>query len=278
LGLPDEAKDFYGRIDMDDHLEFKRKCNEEIEQQGRDEKLKKLGLGWLTHAAETSYSHHFEWLGRPIIQLPQDIVGVQQILWNVQPDLIVETGIARGGSLILYASMLELIAQCGGPAQAMVLGVDVDIRSHNKSAILAHPMSKRIAMIEGSSVADAVISQVREIAARHKRILVCLDSNHTHDHVLEELRLYAPLVSAGSYCIVFDTAIEDMPEGTFKDRPWGRGNNAKTAVHQFLAETKDREVLSQDGDPMRFQIDKEIENQLLITVAPDGYLRRVGVV
>ena len=260
---------------MDDHLEFKQKCSDEIEKQGQDQSLKKKSLEWLMNASETGYSHHFEWLGRPIIQLPQDIVGTQQILWKVQPDLIVETGIARGGSLILYASLLELIAQCGGAAEAKVLGVDVAIRGHNKKAILEHPMAKRIEMIEGSSVTEDVIAQVRKIAAKHSRILVCLDSNHTHDHVLKELTLYAPLVSIGSYCIVFDTAIEDMPEGWFKDRPWGRGNNAKTAVHEYLGELKSGKILSTDSAPLQFEIDKEIENQLLITVAPDGYLRRV---
>ena len=260
---------------MDDHLEFKRKCLEEIESQGQNQRLKMLGMEWLTQASDTSYSHHFEWLGRPIIQLPQDVVGTQQILWKVQPDLIIETGIARGGSLILYASLLELIAQCGGAAHAKVLGIDVDIRSHNKKAILEHPMSKRIEMIEGSSVSEDVIAQVRKIAAKHSRILVCLDSNHTHEHVLEELKLYAPLVSIGSYCIVFDTAVEDMPDGWYKDRPWGRGNNPKTAVHEFLRQLKNKEILSTDKKPMHFEIDKEIENQLLITVTPDGYLRRV---
>ena len=260
---------------MDDHLEFKAKGAAEIEKQGQDQALKKRGMDWLVQAAETSYSHHFEWLGRPIIQLPQDIVGTQQILWKVQPDLIIETGIARGGSLILYASLLELIAQCGGAARAKVLGIDVDIRSHNKKAILEHPMSKRIEMIEGSSVSEDVITQVRKIAANYKRVLVCLDSNHTHDHVLQELGLYAPLVSMGSYCIVFDTAIEDMPDGWFKDKQWERGNNAKTAVHEYLRQSQNGNILSADDEQLRFEIDKEIENQLLITVAPDGYLRRV---
>lgn len=273
--LPTQGKRNINGVSMDDHLEFKSKGKAEIERQGQDQTLKKRGVEWLVHAAESNYGHHFEWLGRPIIQLPQDIVGAQQILWKVQPDLIIETGIARGGSLILYASLLELIAQCGGAQDAKVLGIDVDIRSHNKTAILEHPMAKRIEMIEGSSVSEDVIAQVRKIAAEHKRILVCLDSNHTHEHVLQELKLYAPLVSTGSYCIVFDTAIEDMPDGWFKDRPWGRGNNAKTAVHQYLGELKSGKILSNDNLTLQFEIDKEIENLLLITVAPDGYLRRV---
>jgi cephalosporin hydroxylase len=261
---------------MDDHLEFKQQCSEDIAKQGEDIALKKKGMDWLIHAADTNYSHHFEWLGRPIIQLPQDIVGTQQILWNVQPDLIIETGIARGGSMILYASLLELIAQCGGPLHAKVLGVDIDIRDHNKEAILTHPMSKRIEMIQGSSVSSETIAEVRKFAANYKRILVCLDSNHTHDHVVEELKLYAPLVSQGSYCIVFDTAIEDMPKGWYKGRPWGPGNNAKTAVHQFLRELENDKKIAADGKPLNFEIDKTIENQLLITVAPDGYLKRVA--
>jgi cephalosporin hydroxylase len=188
---------------------------------------------------------------------------MQEIIWTVKPDLIIETGIAHGGSLILSASMLELNATCGGPKEAQVLGVDVEIRAHNRKAIEAHPMARRIAMIEGSSIESDVITQVMEKAHGKARVVVLLDSNHTHDHVLAELNAYALLVSVGSYCVVFDTLIEDMPANFFPDRPWGKGNNPKTAVQTWL-----------EGHP-EYEIDRNIQDKLLITVAPDGYLRRI---
>jgi cephalosporin hydroxylase len=260
---------------MNDHAAFKLRCSREIEEQGRDESLRSLTKDWFSRASKTNYSYHFEWLGRPVIQFPQDIVGVQQILWNVQPDLIIETGVARGGSLIFYASILELIAQCGGSGAAMVLGVDIDIREHNRREILAHPMSKRIQMLQGSSTSEKVSKSVADIAKNYKKVLVCLDSNHTHEHVLEELKRYAPLVSKGSYCVVFDTVIEDMPDDAFPDRPWGRGNNPRTAVFEYLGLLKEGTTMAADGGVLNFAIDKQIENQLLITVAPDGFLARI---
>ena len=187
---------------------------------------------------------------------------MQEIIFEVKPDLIIETGIAHGGSLIFYASMLELLAACGGGTDGEVLGIDIDIRAHNRKAIEEHPMFKRIIMIEGSSIAPEVIAQVHEKAKDKKSVMACLDSKHTHDHVLAELNAYAPLTSLGSYCVVFDTVIDDMPADFFPDRPWGPGNNPKTAVHEYLK------------DHPEFEIDKNIEHKLLITVAPDGYLRK----
>lgn len=183
---------------------------------------------------------------------------MQEIIWRTKPDIIIETGIAHGGSLVFYASMLELL---GGDGQ--VVGIDVEIRPPNRAAIESHPMFKRITMIEGSSIDEAVVEQVRQLARRKRNVLICLDSNHTHAHVLQELRLYAPLVTKGSYLVVFDTVIEDMPAGYFFDRPWDKGNNPKTAVWEFLKTTD------------RFEIDRDIPNKLLITVAPDGYLKCV---
>jgi cephalosporin hydroxylase len=201
------------------------------------------------------YSYNFSWLGRPVIQYPTDIVAMQELIWSVRPDLIVETGIAHGGSLIFYASMLELLG--GG----RVIGIDIDIRAHNRAAIEAHPLMKRITMIEGSSVDEAIAARVRELAAGARRVLVVLDSNHTHDHVLRELELYAPLVKEGSYVVVFDTIVEVLPDGLYPDRPWTRGNNPMTAVREFLAKND------------RFALEREIEEKLLLTVAPGGYLR-----
>lgn len=256
---------------MSDEREFREECLAEIKQQGENEKLKSLTQQWTEESFEAKYSYHFEWLGRPIIQYPQDIVGTQQLLWAVQPDLIIETGIARGGSLILYASLLELIAQCGGPADAKVLGVEIDIRQHNREAIEAHPMSKRIEMLQGSSIDEDIVAQVKERAKSAKRVMVCLDSNHTHDHVLEELRAYAPLASVGSYVIVFDTVVEDLPDEFVANRPWGKGNNPKTAVFEYL---KELEAGGEAADQPAFSIDRVIENQLMITVAPSGFLKR----
>lgn len=213
---------------------------------------------WLRASAADRYSYRFSWLGRPIIQYPQDIVAMQEILWRVRPELVIETGVAHGGSLVLYASLLELI---GGPG--LVVGIDIEIRPHNRAALAQHPLSRRIHLIEGSSIAPETIAQVQTLAAGRRPVLVVLDSNHTHDHVLTELRLYAPLVTPGSYLVVFDTVVEHLPDLSYADRPWGPGNNPLTAVRQFLRETGD------------FVVDREIEEKLLITVAPSGYLRRV---
>ena len=246
-----------------EYEQFKREGRAEIEIQGADEALQHASRDWMDKANARKYSYHFEWLGRPVIQYPQDMLAMQEIIWSVQPDLIIETGIAHGGSLIFFASMLELNAACGGPRDAEVLGVDIDIRAHNRAAIEAHPMSKRISMIQGSSVAPDVIEQVRAKADERQRILVSLDSNHTHDHVLAELQFYAPLTSVGSYCMVFDTVIDDMPAEMFPDRPWGPENNPKTAVREYLKTHPE------------FEIDRHLDNKLLVSVAPEGFLRRV---
>jgi cephalosporin hydroxylase len=238
--------------------EFEKRNRKFVSAMAEDKKLKDLGRSWFVESFRHEYSYHFRWMGVPIIQYPQDIIALQEVIWRVQPDAIVETGIARGGSLIFSASMLELL---GGDRE--VVGVDIDIRHHNRIAIEAHPMAKRISMIEGSSVDKDVVDAVRRKVEGRKRILVILDSNHTHDHVLRELRLYSSMVTLGSYLIVFDTVVEQMPDEFWGDRPWGKGDNPMTAVHQFLKETD------------RFEIDTEIHDKLQITVAPDGYLRCV---
>jgi len=252
---------------------FKQECNIEIEAMGKDDSLFTATRDWMNLANVNKYSYHFESLGRPIIQYPQDIVAMQELIWQIKPDLIIETGIAHGGSLILNASLLALLeysdAQQKGKLvdpsnpSRKVLGIDIDIRAHNREAIEVHPMSPHVEMIEGSSIDNDIINQVKSFAKDYERILVFLDSNHTHDHVLAELVAYAPLVSKGSYCAVFDTIIEDMPDEMFHDRPWGPGNNPKTAVWEYL------------NTHSEFEIDKSIQHKLLITVAPDGYLKRV---
>lgn len=239
----------------DDRNAFHQRNRDVIRQMGQDAALTQATRSWFRLATEQEYSYHFTWLGMPIIQFPQDIVAMQELLWQVKPELVIETGIARGGSLVFHASILELI---GGNGR--VLGIDIDIREHNRQAIQQHPMAKRIDMIQGSSIDPAIVAQVHQ-KAQGKRTLVILDSMHSHQHVLAELNAYAPLVSSGSWLVVLDTVIEDQPKGSFPDRPWDVGNNPKTAVHQFL-KTCDR-----------FEIDRSIHDKLQITVAPDGYLR-----
>lgn len=260
---------------MSDHDQFKAECAAEVAKQGQDQALRAATLEWVLKAAKHKYSYHFDWLGRPIIQHPQDMVGAQQLLWQVQPDLVIETGVARGGSMIFFASILELIAQCGGPKNARVIGVDIDIRAHNRAAIEAHPMAKRIELVQGSSTAQDTFAAVRKLANGYKKVLVCLDSNHTHEHVLHELKLYAPLVSKGSYCVVYDTIIEDMPADSFPDRPWTKARNPKSAVREYMSGLQAKPVNGTDGAPLQFRVDHEIENLMLITVAPDGFLRRI---
>ena len=241
---------------MDPLEQFEQEKKENIQKLGEHPGLWEDACRLMQEMGKDKYTYNFSWMGRPIIQLPQDIVAMQEIIWNVQPDLIIETGIAWGGSLVFYASILELVGNNG-----QVLGIDIDIREHNKKAIHEHPMSKRILTIEGSSVDPEVLEQVRRIAGTKKNVLVVLDSSHTHKHVLRELGLYSPFVSKGSYLVVYDTVIEDVPSDF--GRPWGKGNNPKTAVWEFLKTNH------------RFQIDKEIQYKLLFTVAPDGYLRCV---
>ena len=229
---------------------------------------------FVTESILPGYSYNFSWQGRPIIQYPQDMAALQELVWAVRPDLIVETGIAHGGSLIYSASLLALLdmtdaiqsGQTLDPrvSQRKVVGVDIDIRAHNRAAIEAHPMASRIEMIQGSSIAPEIVDQVRALASGYKTVMVLLDSNHTHEHVRAELEVYAPLTSVGSYCVVFDTVVEDLPAEMFPDRSWGPGDNPKTADWDYLKTHPE------------FEIDRAIDDKLLISVAPDGYLKRIA--
>jgi cephalosporin hydroxylase len=242
---------------MNEIQKFKNEVQDNITAQGTDTVLKKTAAAFMDASIRSRYSYNFTWLGRPIIQYPQDIIAIQEIIYQVQPDLIIETGIAHGGSLILHASICELIGK------GAVLGIDIDIREHNKAEILNHRMSKRITMIEGSSIEPGIIKQVAEKAEGKEKVLVILDSNHTHNHVLAEIKAYAPLVTKDSYLLVFDTVVEDLADDIYDNRPWSVGNNPKTAVFEFLKTNDD------------FVIDHHIDNKLLLSVAPDGYLKKV---
>lgn len=243
---------------MNELDKYYKEKKENIDGLGKDTSMKQMGIDFIVETTKYNYSYNFSWMGRPIIQFPQDIIAMQEIIWDLKPDLVIETGIAHGGSIIYYASLLELI---GGNGK--VLGIDIDIRDYNRKLIEEHPMFKRITMFEGDSISKEMINKVSKFAENKQKILVILDSNHTHNHVLKELELYSPFVTKGSYLVVFDTIVEDMPDELFEHRPWCQGNNPKTAVSEFLKKNKN------------FEIDKDIENKLLITVAPSGYLQRV---
>ena len=254
--------------------QFTQERRERLQSYGADAPFVALSRDWLQASMQRKYVYNFDWMGRPIIQYPQDMVAMQELVWQVRPDLIIETGIAHGGSLVLSASLLAMLDMCDGieagatldPRQSSrkVIGIDIDIRAHNRAAIESHPMASRIQMVQGSSVAPDTIAAVHAAAAGYQRVLVLLDSMHTHDHVLAELQAYAPLVTPGSYCVVFDTFVEDMPPGFFDDRPWDVGNNPKTALRQWLQTHPD------------FEVDASWPNKLMVTVAPEGFLRRKG--
>ena len=252
--------------------DFRNEREQQIRGMSQDPGFAALSKQWLQESMQRRYVYNFDWLGRPIIQYPQDMVAVQELVWRVQPDLIIETGIAHGGSLILSASLLALLDVCDASRQGdvvnprascrKVVGVDIDIRPHNRAAIEAHPLAPYIEMVQGSSVANETIQAVQRLAQNRSKILVFLDSLHTHDHVMQELEAYAPLVTPSSYCVVFDTFVEDMPAGFFADRPWDVGNNPRTATQAWL-----------ENHP-EFTVDTQIEQTLMVTVASGGFLRR----
>ncbi len=255
------------------NTEFEKEVERNLRGIGEDASFLAQTREWVKACLKHNYTHNYSWMGRPVIQVPQDTCGLQQIIWEVKPDLIIETGIAHGGSLVFSASMLALLDYAEAverstvlnPVQPArkVLGIDICIRPHNRAALDVHPMRSRIEMIEGSSIDAEVIAQVKRYAADYKRIMVFLDSNHTHDHVLAELEAYAPLVTVGSYCVVMDTGVEDLPDGFVTNRPWGKGNNPKTAVRDYVKRHPE------------FSADKMLEWKLAITAAEDGYLKRL---
>jgi cephalosporin hydroxylase len=241
----------------DDRDQFERERREAAERMASDRKLAQAALEVNVAADEHDWSYQWSWLGLPVIQMPPDIVVLQEVIWETRPQLVIETGIARGGSLVLYASILELIGE------GEVLGIDVDIRAHNRHAIESHPLSRRIRMVEGSSLDDTVLSEARRAAEAVERVMVVLDSDHTHEHVLAELRAYANLVTVGQFLVVADTFVEDIPVQEHRRRAWGQGNNPATALRAWLEEAEG------------FEPDPFVNAKLLLTASPGGYLRRV---
>ncbi|MCP3905639.1 MAG: cephalosporin hydroxylase [Planctomycetes bacterium] len=229
---------------------------EQIAALGRDEELRRRSVEWIMRATPNRFTYNFSWMGRPVIQFPADMIAIQELIWSTRPNVIIETGIAHGGSAVFSASMLELL---GGDGR--VVAVDIDIREHNRAAIEEHPMSRRITMIEGSSIDSGIVNRVRGHVGDGDRVMVILDSHHSHAHVLAELEAYGPLVTRDCYLVVLDTIIEDLPAGFLSDTRWDKGDNPKTAVHAYIGGTGD------------FEIDRAIPDKLQITTAPDGYLR-----
>ena len=260
--LPEKVSSFYNAR------------NKRILSYKNNDDWQKVNYNWMIHAFENKYMYNFDWLGRPIIQMPSEMIAIQELIWQLRPDLIIETGIAHGGSLMLSASMLALIDYCDAIANnttinpkqnnRLVIGVDVDVRSHNREMINKHPLSNKIKIFEGSSIDKKILSDICKISSKFKRVLVFLDSNHTHDHVLQELNNYSGFVSKDSYCVVFDTIIEDLPKNFFPDRPWDKGNSPKSAINEFLKYNKE------------FQIDYQLSDKLLNTASPLGFLKRVS--
>jgi cephalosporin hydroxylase len=242
---------------VDDRKQFEDIKREKALAMGADTALRSHAIEIFKESDAYDWSYQWSWLGVPIIQIPPDVVATQEIIWETKPQVIIETGVARGGSLIFYASILQLIGE------GRVIGIDIDIRDHNRESIESHPMSSRIDLIQGSSIDEAILDDVRKRVAGAERIMVILDSNHTHQHVLDELRLYAPFVSDGQYLIVADTVVEDSPVQEHRPRPWGPGNNPGTAVKAFLEESD------------AFEADPFINAKLLVTSSYGGYLKRV---
>lgn len=248
-----------------------RSCR--VESYSTNTELNQLANEWIRRSMQENYVYNFDWLGRPIIQYPEDIVGIQELVWEMKPDTIIETGVAHGGSLILSASLLALLDLCDSiekgkiynpkKSKRRVIGIDIDIRKHNRELIEQHAMSNYISLIEGSSIDRDVVSRVEELTKSSNSTCVFLDSNHTHDHVLSELRAYSQFVSVDNYCVVFDTFVELMPEQFFPTRPWDVGNNPMTAIRSFIDENTS------------FVVDEYISEKLQITVAKNGFLKRV---
>lgn len=248
---------------IDPLKKYKSESLKRVRSYKKNKSLQKSWQKFHQEIVKAKYAYNFFWLGLPVIQAPQDLYAMQELIWEVKPDLIIETGVAWGGSILFSASMLSILESCGKIKNGSVIGIEINIFPHNKKAISSHPLAKKITLLEGSSVDKKIVDQVKKIARGKKKVLVLLDSNHTHDHVLSELRLYSPFVSKGSYLIVEDTGVEDLPKGTIKGRSYGKGNNPKTAVWEFLKENK------------KFRIDKNIESKLILTSSPDGFLKRI---
>ena len=242
---------------VDDRAAFEKHTQKQANRMAADLELQHLAMSTLVASDAFDYTYFWKWLGLPIIQMPDDIVAMQEIIWETRPQVVIETGFARGGSVIFYSSILQLIGE------GRVVSVDIDVREHNRRAVEEHPLGSRVDFVEGSSTAPDTMDRVRALVSGSARVMVVLDSNHTHEHVLDELRLYGPLVTEGQFLVVSDTVVEDIPPQTHRPREWGPGNNPKTALQEYLRETN------------RFEPDPWFNSKVLVTSSRGGYLRCV---
>ncbi len=229
---------------------FVKRC-----EQKDDPGLAEAAERWLEASAKNRIDYEIEWFGVPVIQTAEDIVLMQELIFSVRPDYVIETGIAHGGGLIFYASMFEVLGK------GEVIGVDIEIRQHNRRVIEAHPLCKRIRMIEGDSTSEEVAAEIAGVVGRGASVIVCLDSNHYRKHVLNELRLYSRFIKPGGYMVVFDTVTSSLAEKGACHESY-IGNGPMEAIADFLAENSD------------FIIDSGY-NKLWTSTSRDGYLKRI---
>lgn len=243
---------------LDDREEFAEKQRRQAVALGEDRGVFDQALDTLLAADKYDYAYLWTWMGVPIIQLPADVMATQEVIWATRPDVIIETGVARGGSMVFMASMLELTGK------GKVIGIDIDIRAHNRDSIERHPMAKRITLIEGPSAAPETLAKVKAEIPAGASVMVVLDSDHSRDHVLAELRAYGPLVTPGCYMVVADTVVGFIEEKrAIKDRSkvWFSGNEPLTALDAYLTETN------------RFSRDPVINGKLIFSSSPAGYIQ-----
>ena len=239
--------------------QFDNRVKKNTKNMSKDITLFKKSIDWMIHADKYKYTYNFKWAGIPIIKFPNDLMALQEIISDVQPDVIIETGVAHGGSIIFSASMQHLYCK----KNSFVIGIDIDIRKHNLDRLKKNKFFNRIKLIEGSSTSPEVIKKIKKLIKGKKKVMVCLDSNHTYEHVKNEIEIYKNFITKNSYMIVEDTFSEYFPKNYYSNRPWDVGNNPMIALREFLKKEK------------RFIVDKEICNKLQITETFDGYLKKI---
>ncbi len=242
---------------MFDRNQFNEEKKENIKKAYDNPELHKSALDFITKSDQHNYAYNWTWLDMPIIQMPEDIMLVQEIIWETKPDIIIETGIAWGGSVVLYASILELIGK------GQVLAIDKVLPQHNIDAIMKYNFSSRIKLFEGSSIDESIVNAIRDIIKPTDKVMVLLDSNHTHAHVYEELKIWESFVTSGQYLVISDTIVEEIPEQTHRSRSWGHGDNPMTALNQFLSENN------------KFTRENDYNHKAICSFTRNGYLKRI---
>lgn len=243
---------------MVSRIQFSEELSAHAKKMREDEVLRRDALDVLARADRYKWIHQTTWFGEPILNIPHDLFALQEIIYRTRPDFIIEIGVAWGGSLLYYSTLMEAL---GGKK---IIGVDIYIPDDLRERIGSYGrLSERIELVAGSSVERGTVEIIRNIIGESKKVLVILDSHHTHDHVLKELNIYSEFISCGNYLICADTVVEDLPVQTHRKREWGPGNSPKTALNDFLALNS------------RFEIDYELENKLLFSCNPGGYIRAV---